>query len=67
MFSCGCDPRYDVICETHCQWQGCAPGDHTGACVKGERLVACQYNREPHVLDDECVNIRDAGTFEVAT
>ena len=67
MFRCGCDPRYDIICDAHCQRQGCAPNDHTGACMRGERLIVCQYNPQPHILDDECVGIRYAGNFEAAT
>jgi hypothetical protein len=67
MFRCGYDPKYDVICDDHCQRQGCAPNDHTGACVHGERLIVCRCHLLPHVLDDECVDIHDVGSFEVTT
>ncbi len=39
-FRCGCNPRQRIICTTHCQWQSCTRGDHTEACVRGERVGA---------------------------
>ena len=64
MFSCGCDPIHGTICPDHCQRQGCTDAVHTGACKCGRRVVVCQYNAEPHMLSDECVNVTDAGNFE---
>jgi hypothetical protein len=40
-FLCGCEPRSGVICNAHCQIQGCERRDggrHTAECVRGERI-----------------------------